>query len=115
MVPVVPKDKLSGHKLLGDRRRIGEYHLQLRILGFSIRPVVRQTLCLESSEEALLYFDHRNRGAVNYALLLQWIGAGLKSLHRREVLRLYSESRRVVARLYHPDDHDCLVLTGPMT
>ena len=49
------------------------------------------------------------------ALLLQQIGAGLKSLHRREVLWLFSESRRVVARLYHPDDHDCLVLTGPMT
>ena len=49
------------------------------------------------------------------AQFLQWTGAGLKSLHRREVLRLFSESRRVVARLYHPDDHDCLVLTGPMT
>ena len=49
------------------------------------------------------------------ALLLQQIGANLKSLHRGEVLRLFSESRRVVARLYHPDDHDCLVLTGPMT
>ena len=58
---------------------------------------------------------------------------GFLGLHRREVLRFYSESRRVVARLYHPDDHaryypyharyypyhpedhDCLVLTSPMT
>ena len=48
------------------------------------------------------------------ALLLQQIGAKLKSLHRGEVLRLLSESRQAVARLYHPDDHDCLVLTGPM-
>lgn len=49
------------------------------------------------------------------APLLQWMGAGLKSLHRREVVWLYSESRRVVARLYHPAGHDCLVLTGPVT
>ena len=45
--------------------------------------------------------------------LLQWIGARLNSLHRRELERLYSESRRAVAWLYHPDDHDCPALTGP--
>ena len=42
-------------------------------------------------------------------------GSGAGLLHRRLVLQLYSESRRAVARLYHPDDHDCLVLTGPVT
>ena len=34
--------------------------------------------------------------------LLQWIGARLNSLHRREPERLYSESHRVVARLWMP-------------
>ena len=59
MVPVVPKDKLSGHNPLGDRSRIGGYHLQGRVLRFSTRPVVRQQLCPESSEEALLHFDQK--------------------------------------------------------
>ena len=57
MAPTVPKDKLPGHMPLGDRGRIGGNHLRVRILGFSTRPAVRQQLCLESSEEALLHFD----------------------------------------------------------
>ena len=53
MVPMVPKDKLSGHKPLGDRSRIGGYHPQVGILGFPTR------LCLEGSEGASLYFDQK--------------------------------------------------------
>ena len=45
---------------------------------------------------------------------MQWIGARPNRLHRRELERLCSESHRVVARLYHPEDHDCLALTGPV-
>ena len=53
MVTMVPKDKLTGHKPLGDRASIGGHHFQLRNVGFS----TRQQLCPESSEEAWLYFD----------------------------------------------------------
>ena len=42
-------------------------------------------------------------------------GARPNGLHRRELERLCSESRRVAAQRYHPEDHDCLALTGPMT
>ena len=61
MVSMVPKDKLSGHRSLGDLSQIGGYHLHVRIVGFSTRPVVRQQSCLESSEEALLYFDPKKQ------------------------------------------------------
>ena len=46
--------------------------------------------------------------------LLQWVGAKLNGARRRELERLYNESHRAVARRYHPGDHDCLNLTGPL-
>ena len=44
--------------------------------------------------------------------LLQWTGARLNCSHRRELERLYSKCHRATARMYHPDDHDCLAVTG---
>ena len=44
--------------------------------------------------------------------LSQWIGARLNGLHRRELQQSYSGSVGAVARMYHPDYHDCLTLTG---
>ena len=55
MVHMVPKDKLSGHMSLGNRSRIGGYHLQVGILGSSPRPAVPQPLCLESSEGLVVF------------------------------------------------------------
>ena len=48
--------------------------------------------------------------------LLKWVGAKLTvhALHHMELERLYNESHRAVACMYHPDDHACLTLTGPI-
>ena len=81
--------------------------LELQVIHYKLTEWLRWRRVTERN----LWTMWRNKSG----LLLQQIGANLKSLHRGEVLRLFSESRRVVARLYHPDDHDCLVLTGPMT
>ena len=91
----------------------------LRVRAHAITLLELQVVHYKSTEwlrwwrvtERNLWTMRRNKSA----LLLQQIGAKLKSLHRREVLRLYSESCRVVARLYYSDDHGCLVLTGPVT
>ena len=45
---------------------------------------------------------------------LKWVGARLVGAHGRELGRLYNESHTAAAHGYHPDDHDCLTLTGAM-